>query len=268
MQLIQDGQPVPALLTLARRHGIEASNDISALGLSEALSKHWLRTTEHQYQIPGGPPSIEDLALLQELNLTEAVLTPPWQYDGALILGATIVAVRKRLAYLVDQCRGGVAVSTIYLLGGARPLDPIKESREALCTPADLPFKADWTPPEQMPTTEAGMMELVLQQSQLPENWKYELVNTPLQPTPNGKTRHPNTADTAKEFLKTNPKPGTYLVVSSQPFIARQTINVRRVLPRDMYSLVGIGYAAGPGTLLKTFLDEIVRLLNEEVQGT
>ncbi len=71
----------------------------------------------------------------------------------------------------------------VSLLGGARPLDPVKERREVLCTTAELPFKEGWAAPEQMPTTEAEMMELTWQQSRLPSEWKYELVNTPLQRT-------------------------------------------------------------------------------------
>lgn len=265
-------KPVTALLTLARRHSIEVSDDVTASDLSQAMQERWLRKTEHQYQIPGGPPSPEDMALLKELNLVDAVTAPSEPYAGALILGATVVAVRKRLAYLLahyqvnpDESGFTVTFPTVYLLGGARPLDKDKESLTVLTTPAELPFKADWTPPSEMPATEAGMMRLVFEQSKLPP-WEGVFVDTPLQPTADAKTGHPNTTDTVKEFLKTDPKPGTYLAVSSQPFVTRQTMNVQQALPEG-YTVVGIGYAAAPTTPLKTFLDEVARLLFEETKA-
>lgn len=272
MVLIRDGKPLGALLNLARRHGIEASDDITGQELSQMMQERWLRKTEHQYQIPGGPPSSEDAALLNDLGLMDAVSAPPRPYASAFILGATIVAVRKRLAYLVEQCKKdpdasgfSVTIPTVYLLGGARPLDKDKESTSVLTTAAELPFKMDWTPPVEMPTTEAGMMRLVFEQSDITP-WEGVFIDTPLQPTPDGKTRHPNTTDTIKEFLKLNPKPGTYLAVSSQPFVARQTINVQSALP-DGFTVVGIGYGAPTTTPFKTFLDEVARLLYEELQA-
>lgn len=269
---IPDGKPVKALRDLARRHGIEVGDDITANDLSDAMQKRWIRETEHQYQIPGGPPAQEDMELLKELGLVDAVPAPQRSYAGALVLGATVVAVRKGLAYLVGQWNRDpdilgyrVTFSTVFMLGGARPLDKEKESPTVLSTPAELPFKKDWTPPAEMPTTEAGMMRLVFEQSDLPP-WNGVFIDTPLQPAPPTTTmRHPNTTDTAKEFLKTNPPSGKYLAVSRQPFVARQTRNVQNALPSN-FTVIGIGYAAAATTPLKTFLDETARLLYEEVR--
>lgn len=273
MVLIRDGgRPVEALLSLARRYGIEVGEDVTAKDLSQAMQERWIRKTEHQYQVPGGPPSPEDMVLLKELNLVDAVPAPSRPYAGALILGATVIAVRKRLAYLVEEHKRDpdasgfrVTIPTVYMLGGARPLDKDKESPTVLSTPAELPFKDEsrWTPPAEMPTTEAGMMRLVFEQSDITPCGAGVFIDTPLQPTPDGKTRHPNTTDTVKEFLRTNPKTGTYLAVSSQPFVARQTMNVKQALPEG-FMVVGIGYAAAATTPLKTFLDETARLLFEE----
>lgn len=265
--LIENGKPVEPLLELARRHGIEAFYGIQAQDLSGKMQERWLRKTDHQYQVPGGPPTAYERDLLLQLGLLEASSAPEQgQYDGAFVLGATIVAVRKRLAYLAEQHRKGTTVNTVYLLGGARPLDKDKESPNVLCAPAELPFKNDWTPPATLPTTEGEMMQFVFEQSALPSEWQGVYINAPLQPTPDGKTRHPNTADTVKEMVKTNNlKAGLYLAVSSQPFVARQSINVRSALSDDI-TVIGIGYEATPSTPLKTFLDEVARLLYEELQ--
>lgn len=268
MVLLCEGKPLGSLINLARRHGIEASDNVTGQELSQMMQERWLRKTEHQYQIPGGPPCDEDMALLQNLNLVDAVPVPTGWYRAALVLGSTVVACRRRLAYLLDQYKTDpphIGIFRVYLLGSARPLDPNKESPAVLITPGELPFKAGWAPPAEMPTTEADMMHLVFEQSDLPP-WKEVLIDTPLQPTPEGKTRHPNTTDTVREFLKRIPEPGTYLVVSSQPFVARQTINVQQVLPEG-FTVIGSGYAATPATPLKTFLDEVARLLYEELQA-
>jgi hypothetical protein len=133
-----------------------------------------------------------------------------------------------------------------------------------------LLFKAGWTPPTAVPTTEAGMMRLVFEQSHLPSEWEPVFANTPLQPADGGKTRHPNTTDIAQDVKrKSSPPPGAYLVVSSQPFVARQTLNLREVYPEEEgYIMVGVGYAAPPSTPLKAFLDEIARLLYAQLQIT
>ncbi len=259
----EDGRPVEALLRLANRHGITTTDQMTAKELSDAVQENWIRKTEHQYQIPEGPPAPEDMSLLEDLWLIGARTAPPGHFDGALILGGTVTAVRKRLGFLAEQHRQGMTVTTVYLLGGARPLDKDKESPTALCTQAELPFKEDWAAPSTLPTTEAEMMKLVFDQSLLPKEWQDVLINAPLQTTADGKTRHPNTTDTLVELRKTNPRPGTYLVVSSQPYVTRQTINAQQALPES--ADVGIGYAAPQTTALKGFLDEVARLLYEEV---
>lgn len=267
MSLVCDGRPAKALLKLARRNGIEAPDNVTASELSNLLQERWLRKSEHQYQISGEPPSGEDLALLRTLGVIDAVPIPANgnKYRGALVLGGTVVAVRKRLAFLLEEYKWA-SFDMIYLLGGARPLDADKENEKALNAPAELPFKNGWTPAAATPETEAGMMRLVFEQSDLPAEWHGVVIDTPKQLTPDGKTRNPNTTDTVKWFMKTNPRPGAYLAVSSQPFVARQTLNVKQELP-ECFQVDGIGYAANTSLPLKTFCDEVARLLYEEVNN-
>lgn len=266
MSLIQhDGRPAEALLQLARRHGIQVPDDVTARDLSSALQEHWIRKTPHQYQIPGGPPSEDDLVLLRELNLVDEIPALTGEYAGALVLGGTVVAVRKRIGYLETQYQNGARFTEVYLLGGARVLDPNKESPAVLTTATELPFKDGWVASPDLPVTEAGMMQLVFEQSKLPPDWKATLINAPLQPKEGGGTRDPNTTDTARTFLETNPPKGMYLVVSGHPYVRRQTLNIAGVLSPDDFTLVGIGRAAAPTTALKVFLDEVARLLFEQV---
>lgn len=263
--LLEGGKPNPALVELAKRQKLEVKDDITAHVLSALLQSTWLRKEEHQYLVRGGMPNEDELELLRDLSLVDSFAAAPITFQGVLLLGATIVAVRKRLVYLLKESRRRVRFGIVYLLGGARPLDKDKESPSVLCAPAELPFLPGWVWTEDLPTTEAEMMEFVWQQIELPSQWKHVLINTPLQPMADGKTRHPNVTDTVRQWLTTMPEAGAYLVISSQPFVQRHTLNVEALLPENIW-VQGVGYAASPTTPLKTFLDEAARLLHEELK--
>lgn len=279
MRLIQNGRPVPKLLVLCRKYGIDAPGDVLPQQLSQSMQEFWIQKGKPRYEITGEPPRGEDLELLGALGCIDDVCPPVQEdsptptmgfYQGVLLLGALRARVVSRLHYLL-LWRHYLKFDAIYLLGGARPLDPIKEDRKVLCTPADLRFNDDWIPPKQMPTTEAGMMELVWQQSQLEPHWKRELVNTPLQPKCDGGTRPPNTGDTVREWLtRHNPTPGRYLVLSNQPFVQFQELVVQRVLrecgAKD-FTVCACGPASSLVLPLSTYLDNIAKQVYEEHQA-
>ena len=132
------------------------------------------------------------------------------------------------------------------------------------------------------------MMDFTWQQSQLPESWKYELVNTPLQlkdsKNPEAGKRPPNTRETVVEWIhplpdqpeREPPKPGHYLVFSNQPFVQYQELTVQ-----NAYRMcVALGRApsgftfstCGPKSSLTlplaTYLDNIAKQVFEELQAT
>ncbi|MDP3685390.1 MAG: hypothetical protein Q8R32_00995 [bacterium] len=314
--MIQNGRPVPKLLVLCRKYGIDVPDDVSPKELNDKLQQKWFKEGYLRYQIPGDPPKEDDLEVLRELGCIEAEFPSPtdyrtwdpdvhikppsyavYQYEGVLILGALRARVVSRLHYLLSLCErlaDGIEetdrfrLGKIYLLGGARPLDPVKEHPTRLRTPAELPFKEGWTPPEQMPTTEAEMMEFTWRQSQLPSEWKHELVNTPLQSkdskNPEAGKRPPNTRDTVVEWIhplpdqpeRDPPKPGHYLVLSNQPFVKYQELTVQNAY-RMCVALgrapSGFTFSAcGPKSSLTlplaTYLDNIAKQLYEELQTT
>ena len=292
MRLIQGSRLNPQLLVLCRKYGIDAQDSISPQELNSQLQQKWFKEGYLRYQISGDPPKDYDLALLEKLGFIEEIRpTPTWDsamyidppsyatynYEDALLLGALRARVVSRLHHLTiiaHEIKFPQEWKT-YLFGGARPLDPVKESCEVLCTPAELPFKEEWTPPEQMPTTEAEMMELVWQQSQFtfaPEykSVHYELVNTPLQPkdpkNPEGEKRSPNTGDTMKEWItKCKPVPGHYLAISNQPFVEYQELTLQRLAPEG-FTIHACGPRSSLSLPLATYLDNIAKQLYEELQ--
>ncbi|MBI4022086.1 MAG: hypothetical protein HY372_01920 [Candidatus Andersenbacteria bacterium] len=275
MRLIQNGRLVPDLLALCRKYGINAPDDITADELNSRLQETWFKAGYLRYQIKGEPPSSEDRELLRSLGCLNAVPLPVLMFDftGVLLLGALRSRIVSRLHYLTTvaprpKFKSVESVLKIYLLGGARPLDPEKESSAVLCTPAELPFIPGWLAPPELPKTEAEMMAFTWKQSQLPLEWRAELGNAPLQPKPEGGTRLPNTADTVRVWLSDHePQPGTYLAISNQPFVQYQELVLQRLVPSG-FTIYACGPAASPTLPLATYLDNLAKQLYEELAAS
>ncbi len=252
------------LVELANRNGIECQNGISARILSEKIQTTLTRKEEHQYQIQGEPATEENLRLLDALGMVRAVEPPPANYEGTLLLGGTLGAMRRRLAFVLEQWRAQnhLDTGTIYFLVSQRSVE--NENMDALCTPDGIPFKSHWTLSEPAPKTETDVARIIWEQSIIPLGINATFVDTPFQPTKTAETkRSPNTTDTVIEFLKLNPEQGMWLVASSQPFVQRQALNVIEVLGNCSagYTVVEMGPSASPDLPLQTYLDEVARLL-------
>ncbi|HEB41658.1 MAG TPA: hypothetical protein ENI08_01390, partial [Candidatus Dependentiae bacterium] len=153
-------------------------------------------------------------------------------YNYALILGATVPRMRSRLQYLIELWEKGVRFDSINVLVGQRPLDPNLESPEILLDKNNtmIPFRKDWQLTGDLPTTEAEAAKLIFEQSPLPAEWdnlSVMFVDTPMQPTGTGKLRRPTTQDSIIYWLKTDPKPGSILAISNQPYAHYQDTVLR-----------------------------------------
>ncbi len=269
MLLSKNTTPSKHLLELAGRHGIDLKKEISVEELLEKIQQHWLRKVSRQYEISHVMPELpnkKDLSIFKKLHLIDAITPPPGEYEGALLLGATANAVRRRIAFLLKQ---KVKFKKLYVLGSHRILKPEHEGPDILFKPIpELPFKTDYQIPityENLPKTEAQMMRLVCEQVSLPKEWEIIFIDTLLNQNSDSKTLQPNTTDTLRDFSNLDPVPGKYLLVSNQPFVTRQTFNALSILPPE-FTIVGIGDTALSATPLRTFLDEIGRLLYEELK--
>lgn len=257
------------MLELVRKHGIEVPDEITAEELSAKLQAEWFQVGKLRYQISGGPPTQEDTALLRAVGCVDQIGVPnSWSHEGIIVPGALLARVRSRLAFALELHEREAVKSCIYLLGSARPLDPTKEGKEALCTPGETPFKQGWIPHGEMPKTEAEMMKLVVDQSDLPSDTEIVVIDTPLQQKSDGGLRPPNTSDTVKEWLKIGPPGGLYVLVSNQPFVRYQEFATNNVLNEFGHgqAVVGVGPSANLALPLKTFLDNVAKQLFEEIK--
>jgi hypothetical protein len=205
--------------------------------------------------------------LLKELGFVDA-LTPCFkQYEGAIVHGALLSRIRLRLYYLVEQWNQGVRFSHLYFLGGERPLEAKQENRITLTQNGDSPLKIreDWMEPEELPKTEYEMMQLVWDQSEIPEAMREQVkvyfINAPMKMDPiNGKLLRPTTNDTVEYWLKTHPPFGCYLAITNAPYINRQDLAVRVFSPRG-YDFDTIGLGASKNEKVAIFLDELARFI-------
>lgn len=260
--------PVSDLRELAEQNGIPCSHNTTAKELSAKMQTRWLRAEEHQFQIPKGPPNERELFLLDKLGMVREIEPPPMNYEGTLLLGASMKGMRRRLAFILQQwaAHKGLDTGTVYFLTSERSVK--NENMDSLNTPDGIPFKAEWKPAGAMLKTETDVARILWEQSAIPKGMLAEFVDTPLQPTETaGVTRNPNTTDTVVEFMTCNPVQGTWLMASSQPFIQRQLLNVEETLKvfPGAYIIVEMGPAAPPDLPLKTYLDEVARLLYQQL---
>jgi hypothetical protein len=167
-------------------------------------------------------------------------------YDYAIIFGALIHTVRKRIAYLVKLWHEGIRWNSLVILSGQRNLDPILESDTTWNDASLLPIKTSWKL-SQVPKTEIDMIQMVLEQSVLPADWTTiptTLINTPMQLKEFGLLR-PNTADTILCWLTTHPTPGSIVAISTQPYICYQDAILKRILPSS-FSIETVGPEIDP----------------------
>ena len=149
------------------------------------------------------------------------------EYDYALIMGGLYRRVADRTAYASELWQKGIRFKEIVLLGSERGLNPKEE-------PVSHFFDFNYqTPLDEIPKTEYDMMQFVYANTGMP----LEMLQTKLTPinTPNtivnGQTKRATTQDTINEWLKTNPKPGSCLVISNQPHIDYQKSVTKTFLP-------------------------------------
>ncbi len=229
-----DGQPSEALLDILMAFGI--CHDGSWTSIQQATETAWLshgREVERWEIDPIADLSPEQtFSLFTRLSMTQTLRSSRCCYEYAVVLGATTQVVRQRFWFLKQEWERGIRFKTLVLLTGDRPLNSDFETLQVLTDPtySDYPFREDWHFDGYLPQNETEMMQLVLDQLALPEEWR----NLPLvvvdTPKPEGMHR-PHTEHTLEHWLAMLPMPGATLFVSSQPFVCRQDALLRRYLP-------------------------------------
>lgn len=213
--------------------------------------------------------------LLMDLGFVEGAEPHFNQYTGVLIHSALVTTVRLRLHALIEQWKKGVVFKDLYFLTGQLPLPSKPENIEALTNAGTsaLKIRKEWVKPEILPKTEAEMIKMVWEQSEIPQQFRdqvkvhFIVAEMKVDQKTGEKTVRPTTDDACAEWLKTNPPKGRYLAVSNAPYMNRQDLVVRTMMPEG-YELETMGPGASDNLIMMTFLDELARMIYQVKQAS
>jgi hypothetical protein len=264
-------QPRFKLLQLLKLLGMEELNpaEEAILQINQWTQKNLLRQGERWQEQSNKfeKHSSKISSFLDELGFVKATLPHFKNYQGAIVHGAQLSRVRLRLDYLIKQWEKGIRFSYLYFLSGERPLDEQQENTNALLSDSDslLKIRKNWLKPLEFPKTECEMIQLVWEQSEVPEEMRQQVyvyfVNAPMKKdSKSEKLLRPTTDDTVEAWLKCIPPQGRYLAVTNAPYTNRQDLVTRTIAPQG-YSFETIGPEASEQTKSVIILDELARFI-------
>ena len=199
------------------------------------------------------------LLQLQQLDLINEIKPQQTAYDYALLLGATVPRMQKRLDHLISLWKTGTRFNKIIFLVGIRPLVPEIDTIQQLTarTVGNNPHK------DAFPATELEGAEMIIHSTSMPDAMRQlpvEYVSTPRRWEDN-RWQRANTRETTTTWSKTKPKPGSALVMSEQPSAHYQVEVVRQELP-ESFSIDLAARPALPETRLVILLDALALWLH------
>jgi len=255
------GNPTQSLLDLLKLFGVEHNSKLG--GITRAVQNAWYQNMKLRAEIAEqhGDKKDEAMPIFQKLGMVDEIRANRMKNHNCFLLGATVVAVRKRLAFLISEWERGVTWMSFVFFGSNRPLLAGKESPAVLMDTAnpDLPCKEDWSMArEDLPQTEFDMMRMVYAQAKLPDGWIRDKAIFVQAVGKEG--RNANTRDTLSVWGER--QPDSTVLVSSQPFVSYQGIVAERVLPRGFEPECS-GYAASSAIPVTTYLDNVAKVIFE-----
>ncbi|MCY4472159.1 MAG: hypothetical protein OXC07_04980 [Kistimonas sp.] len=201
---------------------------------------------------------------MDELSLIRAVTASQKEYDYAVILGAPGPIMLSRMDWLASQWKQGVHFRQLVVLTGQRPLTPdidrVPELMNELQERGDGQNLAGWSSSSHQPLHETELARLLLAAYSYPDGMEQvpvTVVDTPRK-WQDGNWFRCHTGDTLQTWLRSceSPRPGSVLMVSSQPAAQYQKSVALRELPPG-FSLDTIAEAAPKNISLAELLDSV-----------
>ena len=223
--------------------------------LVKATQKGWLRPAgKERWEIEEQPHEkkrAELLPLFKNMGLVDAWEAKEPSYDYILFMGATVFRMALRMETLHEVLAKLTSYKDIVFLSGCRYLTD--NEKEFL-------VMRGWNP---LATTEAGIYPRMFEEFQIPMN-KVVCIDSLETKKADGTMYRPTTADTVKDWLKTNPISGSALVISSQPFCLYQKVVTESLLPTT-FKVEAVGVKAPEDTTVAVYLDTLARTLYQWV---
>ncbi|MBT3456093.1 hypothetical protein HN446_03455 [bacterium] len=244
---------------------IQYKNDLESL--VKATQEKWLRPKgKERWQIEDKFSDKKDhtVPFLNYFEMIKTIQAKDKEYEYVIILGAYGPGLVKRISFFLKELNRSIKYKQLVFLTSARKLVPDMENTKEVQALIDkqLPKKNNLNLHNIEPTTETEMAQFIFDQIEFPNELQEPVtvtfVDTPLQK--NGHVRRANTADTLKEWLITNPQPGSCLFISNQPFVMYQDTIIRKLIPKD-FIVETIGPEIQGDINIWVCLDSIARTL-------
>jgi hypothetical protein len=223
--------------------------------LVKATQKGWLRPAgKERWEIEDQPHEKQRdvlLPLFRNMGLVDAWEAQESSYEHILFMGATVFRMAARMETLHEVLVKLTSYKDIVFLSGCRYLTG--DEKEFL-------IKRGWSP---VATTEGGVYPRLFEENKIALD-KVIFIDSPETILPSGRVWRPTTADGVKDWLKTNPTPGTALVISSQPFCHYQKVVAESLLPTT-FTVQAVGVKAPEDTTVAVYLDTLARTLYQWV---
>ena len=224
---------------------MEISHDGTPSSIVQATQKSWIRPAgKERWHLQDTLTSLQKKAVMvycQKMGFLNEIRPALKEYDYAVIFGATVSRMEKRIAFLDKVANSGVHFKKVILLSGARPLDPSVETIPEGCK------------------TEGDAMAYLWKKHLLSQKVTWEQFDHPMIDA----TKRPNTGDTIKRWLASSPATGTCCMISDQPYCLYQQLVTQNLMPKE-FKCETIGSAPDLDALnSQAALDTIARCLYE-----
>lgn len=256
------GVPTKAFQALLDLTGIRETDPQAIRKLTQTA---WLKQGKLSVQIEEENAHLarEAAPIFDSLRLTGVPRLQSDSFQWCVVLGATYVAMHKRIAHAASVWNEGKRWTNTAYLGSYRPLLADKESESIITKPVEggLPFRLDWEAPKELPQNEGHLFAYILHQvrGNFPRNPGRE-ANVIAGNRPNGSPA--GTKETLESFVSMNDPRGTScLIVSSQPFVLRAQIEATQILGDRFEIVEATGYGVeGTMNVTKT-LHELAKIV-------
>lgn len=225
---------------------MEVPNNGTLPSIIQATQKTWIRPAGKEiWHIENNLSETQAKAVMEYCSknrfFTEIMPTQK-SYDYAMILGATVATMEKRIGFLEKIAQSGVQIKQVVLLSGARPLDLKIETAPEGCQ------------------TEGEALVYLWKAHPLSKQVPWAHFNCPMILISNG-IRRPNTVDTYNLWLASNPQAGSCIMISNQPYCLYQQLVAEATLPKE-FAFETVGPASDPAKANPAvMLDTIARCL-------
>lgn len=225
---------------------------LSLKDLISATQKAWLRPADserwHLHETKTAQEKEQLVMLFNKIGMINEITPTQTYYDYVLFMGGDIHGMQERLDFLMQLIKNGLDAKELVFITAERPLDPDHE----LAQLKDKQLK-----------TEYDLLQFQYKQSELSSLLPTQpiYINTPNKVI-NSKIYRATTPDGFIEWLKIHPKPGSALVISSQPLIGYQNAVALSLLPT--FKIESVGPESSTLVIISEYFDTLARWLYQE----